>query len=239
MGQTQDMNAEMWKSDEMVRSWTADAGSRESKRTAQWRLMGQLLPYGEQEEFTFLDLGAGTGAAARAILDLYPASNAILADFSPQMMDEGRRALDRFAGRFEYVEFDMTQGAWPEEIRTPLGAAITSQCIHHVPDPRKEVLFTEIFERLAPGGWYLNFDPVTTEDPLVADAWRRANERQDPESARKAANRTPQEQLRYENHIRHMAPLDRQLGYLRSAGFDAVDVYWKHLDYVIYGGVRR
>lgn len=71
----------------------------------------------------------------------------------------------------------MTQGAWPEEIRTPLGAAITSQCIHIVPDPRKEVLFTEIFERLAPGGWYLNLDPVTTENLLVADAWRRAKVR--------------------------------------------------------------
>ena len=32
--------------------------------------------------------------------------------------------------------------------------------------------------------------------------------------------------------------LERQLGFLRDAGFEAIDVYWKHLDYVIYGGAR-
>jgi hypothetical protein len=29
-----------------------------------------------------------------------------------------------------------------------------------------------------------------------------------------------------------------QLGFLKSAGFEAVDLYWKKLDYVIYGGKR-
>jgi hypothetical protein len=35
-----------------------------------------------------------------------------------------------------------------------------------------------------------------------------------------------------------MIPLGPQLGFLRAAGFEAVDVYWKRLDYVIYGGRR-
>lgn len=35
-----------------------------------------------------------------------------------------------------------------------------------------------------------------------------------------------------------MIPLARQLEYLRSAGFAGIDVYWKRLDYVIYGGCR-
>ncbi len=35
-----------------------------------------------------------------------------------------------------------------------------------------------------------------------------------------------------------MIPLDQQLGYLAGAGFTGIDVYWKRLDYVIYGGCR-
>jgi hypothetical protein len=35
-----------------------------------------------------------------------------------------------------------------------------------------------------------------------------------------------------------MIDLDHQLGFFRSAGFEAVDVYWKQLEYVIYGGRR-
>jgi hypothetical protein len=35
-----------------------------------------------------------------------------------------------------------------------------------------------------------------------------------------------------------MIPLSPQLGYLRDAGFQGVDVYWKNLENVIYGGRR-
>ena len=116
MDQSTDMNAAIWKSEEGVQDWTAKAGERERERAAHWRFLGELLPFEEQEVFTFLDLGAGTGAAARGILGLYPRSTAVLADFSPQMMGEGERAMQPFAGRFRYVEFDMSTGSWPGSI---------------------------------------------------------------------------------------------------------------------------
>jgi len=97
---------------------------------------------------------------------------------------------------------------------------------------------SQIFRSLAPGGWYVNIDPVSTEDDLVKAAWRRVSDRQQPKSAQKRLGRTPQEQARHENHVRYMAPLQRQLNFLCSDGFEAVDVYWKQLDYVIYGGNR-
>ena len=108
MDQSTDTNASIWKSEEGVQFWTAKSDEREQKRAAQWMLMGELLPFDEQDEFTFLDLGAGTGAAAREILKLYPRSTAILTDFSAQMMGEGEREMQAFAGRFNYVEFDMS-----------------------------------------------------------------------------------------------------------------------------------
>jgi hypothetical protein len=33
-----------------------------------------------------------------------------------------------------------------------------------------------------------------------------------------------------------MIPLEPQVAWLREAGFVDVDVYWKRLDWVIYGG---
>jgi hypothetical protein len=35
-----------------------------------------------------------------------------------------------------------------------------------------------------------------------------------------------------------MTPLIPQLDFMRDAGFEAIDVYWKQLDLVIYGGRR-
>ena len=115
-----DMNATIWQSPEIIRNWAAEAERQEPKRAAQRRLMALLLPFGQQQAFTFLDLGAGTGAASRAVLAYHPRSTAILADFSAEMMRAGERDMQPFAGRYRYVEFDMLAGEWPGD--DPSGA---------------------------------------------------------------------------------------------------------------------
>ena len=234
-----DTNAAIWKSDAMVQQWVAGMDERERARAEQFRFLALLLPFDQQDQFTFLDLGAGTGVAARAILAAYPRAQAVLADYSAQMIGEGARVMAPWATRYRYVEMDMlAPSAWPEGVPSQLDAVLTSQCIHHLPDERKRTLFREIYDRLAPGGWYLNFDPIKAATPSVEQVWDRVNDRLDPTAAQKRTHRAPQEQARYENHVRYMTPLAPQLAFLREARFDAVDVYWKQLDYVIYGGYR-
>jgi tRNA (cmo5U34)-methyltransferase len=236
--QESDTNAAVWKTDRGISQWLATEEERERRRGEARRLMAELMPFEVDEDFTFLDLGAGTGAATRAVLDRYPKASAILADYSSQMMNEGEKALGPFRGRYRYVEFDLGAADWPAEIPRQVQAIISSLSVHHLPDRRKRELFTEVFDRLAPGGWYLNYDPVTADDPVVEEAWQRVNDRRDPQAAAKRSHRTPEEQFHYENHVRHMAPLAPQLQFLLDAGFRGVDAYWKELDYVIYGGMR-
>jgi SAM-dependent methyltransferase len=238
MDQPSDTNAAIWQSEEITASWAAEADRRDRMDAAQQRFMAVLLPFGEQQSFTFLDLGAGTGAAARAVLDRFPGSTAILADFSAQMIGAGEHEMQPYAGRYRYVEFDMTTGKWPAAIPAELDAVVTSMCVHHLPDGRKQGLFAEIFDHLVPGGWYLNYDPVATDDPVVEATWERVNDHYDPDAPARRRNRTPQDQARWANHLRYVSPLARQLQYLRSAGFRGIDIYWKHLEHVVYGGCR-
>jgi tRNA (cmo5U34)-methyltransferase len=238
MDNSTDTNAEIWHSEEMVQHWLKEASAQERNRVEQRRLMADLLPFGDDQEFTFLDLGAGTGAASRAILERHPSANAILADFSAQMMAAGEPQMQPYAGRYRTVEFDMTTGEWPAGIPAQLDAIVTSMCVHHLTDERKQGLFGEIFDHLVPGGWYFNFDPVSSSDPAVDQIWQRISERENPEAAHRRAHRTPEEQARWENHVRYIIPLDQQLSYLRSAGFEGIDIFWKKLDNVIYGGYR-
>jgi tRNA (cmo5U34)-methyltransferase len=233
-----DTNAAIWKSDDIAATWAAEAAARERNHGAQWRLMAQLLPFDDQAEATFLDLGAGTGAASRAILERHPSSTAILADFSLEMMGAGEAELRRFEGRYRYIEFDLLTGPWPTGIPAAVDGIVTSLCVHHLPDERKRSLFGEIFERIRPGGWYLNYDPVRAEDPVVTAMWTRVTDEENPDAARKRHHRTAEEQARYENHVRYISPLDAQLDDLRSAGFHGVEVWWKRLDYAIVGGYR-
>jgi tRNA (cmo5U34)-methyltransferase len=235
---SEDTNAAIWKSEIGVSFWKSrgSGASRDAERRA---LMAELLPFAVDEPFTFVDLGAGTGAAARTVLDHYPAARAILADYSPQMMAQGTVELEPYAGRYAYVEFDLAAaGDWPDGVPGQVDAVVSSLAVHHLNDGRKQSLFAEIRAHLAPGGWYLNYDPVRAPDPVVEEAWLRAGDRRDPSAADKRHHRTPEEQFRYENHVRYMIPLDPQIGFLRAAGFEGVDIFWKELDFVIYGGRR-
>jgi len=238
MHESADTNAAIWKSEEAVQRWVTEAEAQERRRAEQRRLMAVLLPFGEDDEFRFLDLGAGTGAASRAILERYPQATAILADFSAQMMGAGESQLQPFAGRYRYVEFDMTTGGWSPELPDALDAIVTSMSVHHLTDERKQGLFAEILAHLVPGGWYFNFDPVTATDPAVRATWERVADIEDPAAAHKRHNRTPEQAAHWENHVRYIIPLDQQLEYLRAAGFQGIDVYWKKLENVIYGGYR-
>lgn len=239
MPDSEDTNAAVWKSDIGVNFWKSTQEEREQRRAGHRALMAELLPFAPDEQFTFADLGAGTGAAARVILDHFGAAQAFLADFSAPMMARGEVELMPYQGRYRYVEYDLaTPGAWPAGLPDPVDAVISSLSVHHLNDGRKQSLFAEILAHLAPGGWYLNYDPVAPPDAVAGEAWLRAGDRRDPGAAAKREHRTPEEQFRYENHVRYMSPLDPQLGFLRAAGFEGVDVFWKDLDNVIYGGRR-
>lgn len=238
MSNSPDANADIWTSEEAVHRWAAEAADREAKRELHRTVMAELLPFADTDRFTFLDLGAGTGAGARSVLQRYPSSTAVLADFSAAMMSRAEQELSEFDGRYETVEFDMSSSDWPQRLHGPFEAVITSMCLHHLPDARKRSLLTEIRDRLVPGGWYLNYDPVTAPDTVVEQTWQRIEDGRDPALAHKRLHRTADEQARYANHIRYLIPLDTLLGYLRTTGFEGVDVYYRDMENTVCAGRR-
>ena len=233
---TPDTNAAVWKDEANIKRWAAEAAAREAKRAEPMRIMAALLPFEEDQEFTIVDLAAGTGMAARAVMDRYPKARAVLADFSPAMMGEGEKILAPYEGRYRYVEFDLGQSSWPGSIPVPMDSVVTSQAIHHLPDERKRSLFGEVFERLKPGGWFVNYEPVKGPSAPVEHTWQRLNDSFDSSLAYKRTHRSPQEEHQHENHVRWMIDLESEMELFRATGYEAADVYWKHLDYVVCAG---
>jgi len=236
MADQTDTNAAIWKSEEVARTFAQLSEQREQRRREQLTLLARLLPFTPDDAFTFVDLGAGTGAASRAILEEYPRANAILAEYSPQMAAEGKRAMEKYDGRYRYVEFDMLSPDWSQIGQAD--AMVSALSIHHLPDERKRGIFKEVLAHLRPGGWYVNFDPVKAPDAELESIWERVNDRYEPNAPYERTHMTPQQHARHENHVRYMIPLAPQLEWLRETGFTNVDVFWKRLDWVIYGGSK-
>ncbi|MBV9120069.1 MAG: class I SAM-dependent methyltransferase [Chloroflexi bacterium] len=151
-----------WQSGAHANEWLATLPAREPERAPAFEAISALIPAGGQSDFEMLDLGAGAGALAAVVLRRFPLAKAVLADFSEPMINAGHQQLAALNGRYRYVRYDMNAEPWPGELAGPYLAVISSQAIHHLPDPRKAWLFRQVYEHLVPGGLFANWDPYRT-----------------------------------------------------------------------------
>lgn len=165
-----------------------------------------------------LDLGTGDGITLAMVRDLHPAATGVAADFSEEMLG---RARTRLAG----APVDVVRHDLDEPLPVAWGTfdlVVSSFAIHHLPDVRKQALYGEVFARLAPGGRFLNLEHVASPtERLHAEflaALGRTHAEDDPSNI--------------------LAPVEDQLGWLRSVGFGDVDCHWKWRELALIGANR-
>ncbi len=166
-----------------------------------------------------LDLGCGDGEVVGRVVAARPEAQAVAADFSEEML---RRVRDRFveALNVTIVEHDLDEPL-PEEWGT-FDAVVSAFAIHHVVDDRKRALYAEVFDRLGPGGVFLNLEHVASATPELHEAFLAT-------MGTALADDDPSNQL---------APVELQLRWLREIGFEQVDCHWKWRELALLAAVR-
>jgi tRNA (cmo5U34)-methyltransferase len=94
--------------------------------------------------------------------------------------------------------------------------------IHHLEHDRKQTLSAEVFDMLEPWGVFANFEHVASPSRRLHDAFFAAIG----------------EPLEHEDPSDRLLDVETQLGYLREAGFEDVDCYWKWLEMALLIGVK-
>lgn len=165
-----------------------------------------------------LDLGAGTGALAEAMLGHDAVGTVELVDVDPEMLDQARVRLERFGSRARFRE---------QSFRDPLpacDAVAASLALHHIPEMRdKGALYRRIHASLRPGGVFVNADAVMPSDPEGREAgyafW----------AAHMVSRGIPEE--RAYQHFAEWAeedtyqPIEEELAAMAAAGF-ATGIAW-------------
>lgn len=196
-----------------------------------------------------LDLGCGDGILAQAVLDRFPAAQAVLLDFSEPMLAMAKKRLagyDRAAyGLVDYSDPGWLASAYGDSGHTTgYDVIVSGFSIHHQPDARKRQLYQELYDLLKPGGIFLNLEHVASRSPwgeaLFADYFIDAlvdyQRQQGAELSREEVDQRYYSRPDKEANI--LSPVETQCDWLREIGFERVDCFLKIYELALFGGVK-
>ncbi len=177
-----------------------------------------LLEHVPSDARRILDLGTGDGRLLSLLCSGRPEMLGVGVDFSELML---AAAGERFAGdrRITLVMHDLAR---PLPALGRFDAVVSSMAIHHLEHKRKRSLYGEIFDLLEPGGIFANFEHVASPTRRLHLAFFAAID----------------EPLEYEDPSDRLLDVESQLVWLREAGFDDVDCYWKWLEMALLIGIK-
>ncbi len=238
------MGGSAWKKREMVDTWISGLRMELPFARETMRLMAQLIESRGREVKMYLDLGAGDGVVAELMLRSFPESHAVLVDFSDAMIEEAGKRLAGYGDRVKLIAADLSNSAWVSAIPNDrkYDAALSAYCIHHLEHDRKRELYSEVFELLGPDGIFMNLDCVTVcegstkqlfEQRAVDEILKFEEQRENGKS------REEVEQFwQRDDDQDKPSPLDDQVHWLDEIGYEDVDIYFKWLEIVLFGGVK-
>jgi len=203
-------------------------------------------PFDADRPITILELGSGDGRLAAALLTRFTRATLTALDGSASMRKETGGRLNDFGDRARVAAFDVASLDWWDRM---FGAdlIVSSLCLHHLNDAKKQYLYKAAAERLNPGGALLIADLVDPQHPAAraaaADRWDAlARQQADAIDAPELFARFVDERwnhFRFPDPADHPAALMHHLVWLRHAGFAAVDCVWMDAGHAVFGGFRQ
>jgi len=193
-----------------------------------YRTVVDMVPFGPEETFRVLDLGAGTGLLSQFLHERFSKAQFTLIDFTAEMLAQAKRRFSA-GGNFRYQVANYADEPW----QGPYELIVSSLSIHHLDDPKKKRLYEKVRDNLVPGGAFLNAEFVRFASPeLQAHYWKLWIQ-----SMRDAGlNEGEVGEALGRTSIDILAPVELQTGWLQDLGFREVDCYYRSGLFAVFGG---
>jgi len=236
---------ETWGSREFIERWAGKGGWQAPIREAQTAMVLRMIPQPIEAPIRILDIGAGYGALALAVLSERPNATAVCLDASAAMLKLGEERSAELKNRISFVQGSLEAADWSAAAPGVFDAVISARALHHFTEnQRRRFIFKEVFGLLASGGCFINADNVRAPTKELTERYRRARENYLDSFIRQSSKgKTNLAEVRAASPRAYHGPhdngyLDQELAWLTEAGFVGVDCFWKFATMVVYGGFK-
>jgi len=236
---------ETWGSREFIERWASKGGWQAPIREAQTAMVLRMIPQPLDAPIRILDIGAGYGALALAVLRERRNAKAVCLDASEAMLKLGEERTAELKDRISFVQGSLEAPDWSAAVSGVFDAVISARALHHFTEnQRRRFIFKEVFGLLASGGCFINADNVRAPTSELTERYRRAREHYLDGFIRQSSNgKTNLAEVKSASPRAYHGPhnngyLDQELAWLTEAGFVDVDCFWKFATTVVYGGFK-
>jgi trans-aconitate methyltransferase len=204
------------------------------------------VPFARDEPVKMLELGSGDGRLAEALLTVFPRATLTALDGSESMRRDTTQRLALFGDRARVATFDVASLDWWDRM-FGVDLVVSSLCLHHLNDAKKQYLYKAAAERQSARGAMLVADLIDPQHPssrrLAADQWDAQAKQQAgalgaPELFQRFVD-ARWNHFRFPDEADHPAALFHHLVWLRHAGFAAVDCCWLSAGHAVFGGFKQ
>ncbi|MDH3442755.1 MAG: class I SAM-dependent methyltransferase, partial [Deltaproteobacteria bacterium] len=231
-----------WGKREFIQRWVAKGGWQGPIRQLQTDMVLRMIPHALEAPIRVLDLGAGYGALAGAVLNERPHATAVCLDVSMEMLELGKERNKTLEDRIMFIQGSLENPDWLKMVEGTFDAVISSRALHHfTANQRRRDIFKEAYEISRAGGCFINADNVRAPTASLRERFGKArDEWLDRQVRESSGGKTTLRELKASSPSTYHGPhdngrLDEELAWLKEAGFEDVDCFWKLGTAVVYG----
>jgi SAM-dependent methyltransferase len=202
-----------WADDGLVDRWIA-GDSLAAVLELPRRIAAALVRESRIDVHRVVDVGAGTGAFLRVLLEEFEDAEGIWIDASDAMIERARTSLADLGRRVTFAIGDLRE---PEALPLAGDVVVSARAIHHFRPEAIERFYRAAADALSPGGFLVNLDHFA-----MPGDWEDRYRAVRPSFAGRPSGAGDSH-----SHDAPPQPLDDHLRWLRGAGFDVPDVPWR------------
>ena len=235
-----------WGDKNFIENWANKGSWQAPIRDVQTAMVLRMIPQPIGAPIRVLDIGAGYGALAAAVLRDRPNATAVCLDASAAMLKLGPEKNPDLKNRMTFVQGSLESPDWLKSMDGTFDAVVSARALHHFTEnQRRRHIFKELFPLVRAGGCFINADNVRGATKCLSERYRRArDEYLDRYVRASSGGKTNLAEAKAATPSSYHGPhnngiLEDELAWLREAGFEDVDCFWKFTTTVVYGGFKN